>query len=70
MSVFARARIEKLIRDVGAQRVSDSAIKELNDVLTTQGIRIAGHAVKFAKQEGRRTVKAKDIERAALIVST
>jgi histone H3/H4 len=62
---FANARIEKLIRDAGARRVSADAIKKMNDVLTEKGMSIAKYAVELARHSGRKTVKEGDIKLAA-----
>ena len=41
---FANARIEKLIREAGAQRVSADAVEKMNEVLTVWGKYIAKYA--------------------------
>ena len=65
MSGFARARVEKLIRNAGAFRVSADAIDRLNEVLTDYATNIAKYAVDVAKHSGRKTVKESDIKLAA-----
>jgi len=62
---FANARIEKLIRDAGARRVSADAIDKLNQVLTDHGTAIAKYAVGLARHSGRKTIKEGDIKLAA-----
>ncbi|MFQ5978177.1 MAG: histone [Candidatus Heimdallarchaeota archaeon] len=62
---FANARVEKLIRDAGAQRVSADAIEKLNQVLTDYGTSIAKYAVDLARHSGRKTIKEGDIKLAA-----
>ena len=62
---FANARVERLIRDAGAHRVSAAAIEILNEVLTTHGTDIAKYAVEIARHSGRKTVKGNDIKLAA-----
>ena len=62
---FANARVEKLIRDAGAQRVSADAIEKLNQVLTDYGTSIAKYAVDLARHSGRKTIKEGDINLAA-----
>lgn len=59
---FANARVEKLIRDAGARRVSADAIEKLNQVLTDFGTRIAKTAVEIARHSGRKTVSDGDIK--------
>ena len=65
MAGFASARVEKLIRDAGAHRVSADAINRLNEVLTDYGTSIAKYAVEIARHSGRKTVKESDIKLAA-----
>lgn len=62
---FSNARVEKLIRDAGAQRVSSGAIKMMNDILGRKGQEIAKYAVELARHSGRKTVKEGDIKLAA-----
>jgi histone H3/H4 len=65
MAGFASARVEKLIRDAGAKRVSAGAINRLNEVLTEYGMDLAKYAVEVARHSGRKTVKESDIKLAA-----
>ena len=65
MSGFARARVEKLIRNAGAFRVSADAIDRLNEVLTAYAMDMAKYAVEIARHSGRKTVKENDIKLAA-----
>ena len=62
---FANARIEKLIRDAGAQRVSADAIERMNEILTDEGMSIAKYAVDLSRHSGRKTVKEGDVRLAA-----
>ena len=48
---FANARIEKLIRQAGAQRVAGGAIKRMNEILTEQGLNMAKYAVEIARRK-------------------
>jgi len=64
-SGFAGARVEKLIRDAGAFRVSADAIAALNSAITERGSKIAKYAVDIANHSGRKTVKEDDIRLAA-----
>ncbi len=63
---FANARIEKLIRDAGAHRVSADAIDRLNEVLTGRGTEVAKYAIELARHSGRKTVKEGDIKIASM----
>ncbi|MFW9991792.1 MAG: histone [Candidatus Odinarchaeota archaeon] len=62
---FASARVEKLIRKAGAQRVSSDAVNRLNEVLSDYGTSVAKYAVEIARHNGRKTVKENDIRLAA-----
>ena len=65
MAGFARARVESLIREAGAFRVSAGAIDRLNEVLTDYAMNMAKYAVDIAKHSGRKTVKESDIKLAS-----
>lgn len=58
---FANAKVEKLIRDAGAQRVSADAVAAMNEVLTDYATKVAKYAVEIAKHGDRKTVKENDI---------
>ncbi|MHA2298000.1 MAG: histone [Candidatus Hodarchaeales archaeon] len=62
---FANARVEKLIRMAGAQRVSADAVERMNEILSDFGTTIAKYAVEIARHSGRKTVKENDIKLAA-----
>ena len=62
---FASARVEKIIREAGAQRVSADAIDRLNEILTEYGTGIAKYAIDIARHSGRKTIKESDIRLAA-----
>lgn len=65
MAGFASARIERLIREAGAKRVSAGAIDRLNEILTDYGTNLAKYAVDIARHSGRKTIKESDIKLAA-----
>lgn len=62
---FANARVEKLLRDSGAHRVSADATKRFNEILTNKAMDIAKYAVEIARHSGRKTIKENDIKLAA-----
>jgi len=59
------AAMEKLMKQAGASRVSESAKEALKNVLEELASSVAANAVKFAQHAGRKTVKAGDITLAA-----
>ena len=62
---FAKARVEKLIRNAGARRVSSDAVDRLNEILTDYGMTVAKYAVDISRHNKRKTVKENDIKLAA-----
>ena len=62
---FANARVEKLIRNAGAQRVSAEAIETMNEIVTNYGKNLAKYAVEIARHSGRKTVKESDVRLAS-----
>jgi histone H3/H4 len=62
---FAHARVERIIRDAGAFRVSADAIYRLNEIITDHGMGLSRYAVDIAKHSGRKTVQEADIKLAA-----
>jgi len=57
--------MEKILKSVGADRVSDKAKEALKNIVEDIAEEIAQDAVKFAMHAGRKTVKAGDIKLAA-----
>ena len=55
------APLDRLIRKANADRVSESAAKELGTILEQLGKEIAGRAADLAKHANRSTVKETDI---------
>ena len=56
------AAMEKLMKDAGAERVSDSAKTALKDILEHAAHEITKKAITFALHAGRKTVKASDVK--------
>ncbi len=59
------APMHRLCKKAGAERVSETAAKELAKALQDIGIKIAKEALGYAMHAGRKTIKSEDIEIAA-----
>ena len=57
----ALAAMEKLLRDAGAQRVSEDAKQALKEALEAYASRLGSDASKYATHAGRKTIKAEDV---------
>jgi histone H3/H4 len=62
---FANAKVEKLIRNAGAHRVSADAITRLNEIVSEYGMKVAKFSVEIARHNGRKTVKENDVKLAS-----
>ena len=60
--ILPLAAMEKVLKQAGADRVSDRAKVALKDVFEEAAEAIAVQAVKLAVHAGRKTVKAGDIK--------
>ncbi|MFH1505967.1 MAG: histone family protein [archaeon] len=56
------AAMERLLKRIGAERVSDDAKVALRDVLEDYAEKIGTSANRFALHAKRKTIKAKDIK--------
>ena len=59
------AAMHRICKKAGAERVSESAAREMARVLEEVGIKIGKEALDFAMHAGRKTVKGRDIKMAA-----
>ncbi|MHA1215329.1 MAG: histone [Candidatus Hodarchaeales archaeon] len=58
---FAKARVERVIREAGASRVSADAVEYLNAQLEAYCYTLAKSAIEIARHAKRKTVKDTDI---------
>jgi histone H3/H4 len=56
------AAMEKIMRNAGAERVSDDAKAALKEIIEEKAEEISQRAVTFAKHAGRKTIKSEDIK--------
>jgi len=54
--------MDKIMREAGAERVSDEAKEALAKVLEQKALEIANEAKKFAEHAKRKTITEKDIQ--------
>lgn len=59
------AAMEKILKQCGAERVSDKAKAALKSAMEDIATEISQRAIKFANHAGRKTVKAGDIQLAS-----
>jgi len=62
---IAVAPMHRICKKAGADRVSETAAKQLAKVLDEIGVKIAKEALDYAMHAGRKTLKAEDVEIAA-----
>jgi len=61
-SIIAAAPMAEILKQAGAERVSEPAAQALAEVLKDFAMEIAKDAVKLANHAGRKTIKRHDIE--------
>ena len=61
-SVIAAAPMAEILKDAGAERVSDDAARAFAEIMHDIATGLAKDAVKFSKHAGRKTVKRSDVE--------
>jgi len=62
MAILPISAVERLIRSVGAERVSKSAAEALAEILERKGSEISTMAIRLAKHAGRKTITDEDIK--------
>lgn len=61
---FSLAKMKELIKSQGDKRVSEESAEQLGNILEIFAGDIAEEAIAQAKEDGRKTVRAKDIREA------
>ena len=61
-NILAIKQVERIIKNAGAERISEDASIELEKVLTDYGTKISKEAILIAIDTKRQTVKSEDIK--------
>ena len=61
-SIIAAAPMAEILKQAGAERVSETAAQALAAVVKNFAFEVSKDAVKFARHAGRKTVKREDID--------
>ena len=65
MSKLPLANMERLLKEGGAERVSEDAKEALAEVLENYGLEIAKDATILSEHAGRKTVRKEDVKLSA-----
>jgi histone H3/H4 len=61
-SIIAAAPMVEILKNAGAERVSEPAAQAMAEVMKEVAFDLAKDAVKFSHHAGRKTIKREDIE--------
>lgn len=62
MAELPLAPVKRIIKQAGAHRVSEDAVRELRDELEAHAEERAREAKEYAEHAGRKTVQAEDVK--------
>lgn len=62
LSELPKAPVARLMKSVGATRVSGGAIDLMNEAMENYGVTLAAKANDYARHAGRKTIKADDVK--------
>ena len=62
MSSLPKAPVARIMKSVGATRISGDAVTLVNEAMENYGIALAAKANDYAHHAGRKTVKAEDVK--------
>jgi len=65
MAEIPLAPLERVLKNVGAERVSEGAVKALREATEDYAEALSEAAIALAKHAGRKTVQAEDVKLAA-----
>lgn len=62
MAEIPRAPVARLMKSVGASRISGDAVDAMNEAMEEYGLKLAAKANAYAHHAGRKTIKADDVK--------